>query len=177
MAEKKAGKKLHGLSKSERLCNFTLKNQLFNQGNSFHNYPYRVFWKTLEINSESVFFEDPLTVFEGDQEHGRQILIQQNPSWPFRKIPENGLFPYPCKCLFGVSTKIHKSAVVRNRLKRITREAYRQNKEPFYTFLEKNNRHCLIAFIWTARETLSYSDAEAKIIVSLQKIQQKILGQ
>ncbi len=72
---------------------------------------------------------------------------------------------------------MHKSAVVRNNLKRLTKESYRQNKVAFYSFLETTNTHCLPALIYTAKPMLTYAEIEEKIIVSLQKIQQKIIEQ
>ncbi len=175
MANNQANKKLHGLSKNERLCNFSLKTLLFQQGNTFQQYPFKVFWKSIDKNMETLFFQKSVTDYVGNAEQLPALLHEQNPSFPYRKVPDNGLFFYPAKCLFGVSSKVHKSAVIRNNLKRLTKESYRQNKVPFYSFLEGINTYCLLAVIYTAKPILSYAEIEEKIIVSLQKIQQKII--
>jgi ribonuclease P protein component len=173
MAKPAARKKLHGLTKSERLCNFSFKNLLFKEGNSFHVYPCKVFWKLIEPNLEPIFFGKSVTQFQGaDTNHPFRI---QNPSFPFKRVPPNALFTHPAKCLFGVSSKVHKSAVERNHLKRLLKESYRQNKVPFYAFVQGTGSWCLLAIIYTAKSALPYHEIEAKIIVSLQKLQEKII--
>jgi len=173
MAQKPANKRLHSLTKNERLCNFSLKNLLFKKGNVFHLFPFTVYWKTLGINLEDVFFENSVTIFEAASD----IKNPQNPSFPFKKIPANGHFYHSAKVLCGVSSKTHRSAVVRNHLKRLIREAYRKNKVPFYTFLDQNHLLCLIGFIYTGKQPLTSHEIEEKIIVSLQKIERKITEQ
>lgn len=173
MANTEARKKLHCLTKSERLCNFSFKNLLFKEGNSFNVFPFKVFWKLIDTNVESIFFGKSITEFGGVVSNHPFRL--QNPSYPFKKVPPNALFTHPAKCLFGVSSKVHKSAVDRNHLKRLLKESYRQNKVPFYAFLEGTGCWCLLAIIYTAKPALPYHDIEAKIIVSLQKLQEKII--
>jgi ribonuclease P protein component len=175
MANTAARRKLHGLSKSERLCNFSFKNILFKEGNSIHVFPLKVYWKLIDTNLESIFFGKSVTEFQGIPSSSPHPYRLQNPSFPLKKIPPNALFTHPAKCLFGVSSKVHKSAVDRNHLKRILKESYRQNKAPFYSFLEGIDSWCLLALIYTAKPALPYHDIEAKIIVSLQKIQEKII--
>ncbi len=177
MAQNQAKKKLHGFSKNERLCNFSLKNILFNQGASFHAYPFRIYWKEIDSNLEKVFFSKSITSYEGVQVNEQTHRNLQNPSWPYKKIPANAIFSQQAQCLIGVSAKVHKSAVVRNHLKRLIREAYRQNKNPFYSFLKNRKGLCLLGIVYTARPALAYDDIEPKIVVSLQKIMQRISQQ
>lgn len=173
MANTEARKKLHGLSKSERLCNFSFKNLLFKEGNSFNVYPFKIFWKLIDTNLEPIFFGKSVTEYQGIA--ANNPFHQQNPSYPFKRVPSNALFYNPAKCLFGVSSKVHKLAVDRNHLKRLLKESYRQNKAPFYAFVEGTGSWCLLAIIYTAKPVLPYHDIEAKIIVSLQKLQEKII--
>jgi ribonuclease P protein component len=168
------GKKLHSISKSERLCNFTFKNILFDKGNVINAYPLKVFWTTLDINLEPVFFSKSITEYQGVPEALSVWKTRQNPSFPQKKIPANAFFTHPAKVMFGVSKKVQKKATDRNHLKRLIKEAYRQNKAPMYTFLDQMNQWCLIAIIYTAKPIVSYHEIEAKIIVSLQKIEQQI---
>lgn len=177
MANVAANKKLHGFSKSERLCNFTFKEVLFNQGDSFYNYPFKVYWKLIDRNLEVLFFNDSVTHFDVPDSELPQWKRDQNPSFPFKKVPENAFFTHPAKCLIGVPAKIHRKAVVRNHLKRLVREAYRKNKEPLYSFVQGKENRLLAAFIYTARPILSGKEIEQKIIVSLQKLQESILNQ
>ncbi len=177
MAQHAKKLELNSFSKEERLCNFTLKKLLFEQGNQFHEYPFRVFWKIIDQNLEKVFFTGSPYHFSGLAELQNPIQRLQNPSYPQRKIPGNAYFHQPAKCLTGVPAKQHKSAVKRNRIKRLVKEAYRNNKQEFYTFLNEQNCFCLLGIIYTAQPILSYPDMEAKIIVSLQKLVQKISQQ
>jgi ribonuclease P protein component len=169
-----AGKKMHSISKSERLCNFTFKNLLFDKGNVIQAYPLKVFWTTLETNLEPVFFTKSISEYQGSPDSLRGGKSLQNPSFPLKKIPSNAFFTHPAKAMFGVSKKVQKKATDRNHLKRLIKEAYRQNKAPLYTFFEQMNQWCLIAIIYTAKPIVSYHEIETKIIVSLQKIQQQV---
>lgn len=177
MANTAANKKLHGFSKSERLCNFSLKELLFAHGDSFHCYPFKIYWKTIDPNLEKIFFRESVTIFEAPDSPLPDWKKVQNPSFGHKKIPENAFFTHPAQCLIGVPAKIHRKAVVRNHLKRRTREAYRKNKNPLYTFVQGIDGFLLVAFIYTARPILTTKEIEQKIIVSLQKLQENILHQ
>ncbi len=172
MAKAAANKKLHGLTKNERLCNFSLKKLLFEQGDVFKVYPFHIYWKIIDANLEDIFFAKSPTLYKGNATSS--ILKQQNPSWPLKKVSSNALFYYPVKCLLGVSKRSHKKAVTRNHVKRLMKEAYRKNKIPFYDFLENQNMLCLLAIVYTSKIHMSYHELEKKILVSLQKLQQEI---
>ncbi len=174
MATWSAHKKLHGFSKSERLCNFSLKNLLFEKGKTFYEYPFKVYWKVVDKNLESIFFAKSVTTFQPKQTLHPAGKYRQNPSYPHKKIPHNAYFTHSAQCLIGVPRRVQKNASNRNAIKRFIREAYRQNKGPFYAFLENNDLHCLLAFIYTAKRKLPYREVESKIVVSLQKIQERI---
>ncbi|MFW5762494.1 MAG: ribonuclease P protein component [Cyclobacteriaceae bacterium] len=170
MKENNASKKLHSLSKNERLCNFTYKKMLFDQGESFHLYPLRVFWKLIDSIPEQILFENSVTQFAGDRGKKSSIRSQQNPSYPYKALPHNALFQSPVKVLTGASSKTHRSAVARNKLKRMLREGYRKNKHIVYSLLNESGRYLLLGFIYTAPRVLDCHEIEKKIIVSLQKL-------
>ncbi len=161
-------------TKSERLCNFTYKEMLFRQGNSFFSYPFRVFYLVLEKNLEPHFFKDPCLIYEADPEHLTPVQRQQNPSWPHKKIPDNALFFHPAKCLISVPRKLYKRAVDRNHIKRIVKEVYRKNKTPFYTFLQNKEVFCLLGLVYAAKTPLSLQETKTKILITLQKLQEAI---
>jgi len=168
-------KKLHGLFKSERLCNFTFKKILFNQGNFFNEYPFRVQWKLIDQNLEKIFFADEVCEFSVRcKTEPINWRSEQNPSFPFLKVPLNAFFPYPMQVLISVPARTHKKAVVRNHLKRLTREAYRKNKNLLYPLVENNDKLLLLGFIYTTNSVLIASEIEQKIVVSLQKLGKKI---
>ena len=109
--------------KDERLFGKKNITSLFDHGNSFLEYPFKVVW--LESNDESRF---------------------------------------PSKVLIAVSKKNIRKAVIRNRLKRRIREAYRKNKSVFYEFLTRNDTHCKLGLIYISKEELAYNQIEEKIL-------------
>jgi hypothetical protein len=46
-----------------------------------------------------------------------------------------------------------------------------------YAFLQHNQTKCLLAVVYTGKSVLTYHDIEIKIVVSLQKIESKIIEQ
>lgn len=76
---------------------------------------------------------------------------------------------YPVKILITVSTRNFKKAVDRNLIKRRIREAYRKNKNILYAAVNPENR-IAIAFIYTSKEILSYTEIESKIILILRRL-------
>jgi ribonuclease P protein component len=72
--------------------------------------------------------------------------------------------------LISVSKRNFKKAVDRNKLKRQIREAYRLNKA-ILTDLKNNYA---IAYIYTFKKMLPYSELEAKLIESLKRLQKEL---
>jgi ribonuclease P protein component len=140
---------LQTFKKSEKLCNFRLKKTLFEQGVSFFCYPFRIVFIPIDKKAQ----------LAGTNTQPRS--------------PED-LFAFPAQCLITVPGKKFKRAVDRNAIKRRVREGYRKNKAAFYTFLNDIDCQCLVAFIYTAKEIEDTSEIEAKIAVSLQKLQKQI---
>lgn len=78
---------------------------------------------------------------------------------------------YPASILISISKYNFRKAVVRNRLKRQCREIYRKNKNQLYGFLETKGVNCVFALIYSAKDNLSYTELEKKIILILQRLQ------
>jgi ribonuclease P protein component len=76
----------------------------------------------------------------------------------------------PARVLFSVSKKNVKLAVTRNLIRRRMREVYRKNKESLYESLQRMNRKCLLALIFTGNKVHSSAALEPKIILSLQRL-------
>ena len=72
------------------------------------------------------------------------------------------------KILITVSKKKFKKAVERNRIKRLTREAFRKNKLSVNDFLLKNHQCVLLGLIYTGETILPYQEIERKLILILQ---------
>jgi ribonuclease P protein component len=72
--------------------------------------------------------------------------------------------------LISVSKKRFKRAYKRNRLKRLSREAYRLNKAPFISILQENDIKLVVAFIYLPTEMLDYSSVEKGMKKALNKL-------
>ncbi len=71
--------------------------------------------------------------------------------------------------LFAVPKRNFKKAVDRNRIKRQMREAYRSHKHVI-SYSAHKDAHFLLAYIYIAKEPLSYQDIESKIKASLARL-------
>ncbi len=72
--------------------------------------------------------------------------------------------------LISVSKKRFKRAYKRNRLKRLTREAYRLNKHAFLAHLKEQDKKLAVAFIYLPTEILAYPDVEKGMKKALKKM-------
>lgn len=130
---------MYTFRKNERLCNLRLKSLLFDKGDSFFHYPFRVIYVCVKEKETDLLFP------------GKEDL------------PPNGLFHFPAKCLTGVSGKRIKKASQRNRIKRLIKESYRKNKTPLYSFLNNEGLVCLLGLIYTANRPLPYEEVEKSV--------------
>jgi len=97
----------------------------------------------------------------------------------------NSFFQYPFKVIFSfektnetempkllitVSKRHLKRAVDRNKVKRLVREAYRNNKNSFLASYKNNESSLMFGLIYNAKTILSYAEIEKKIILILQRL-------
>jgi len=78
------------------------------------------------------------------------------------------------KAGFAVSSKNFPRAVDRNRIKRLSREAYRLQKRELETGVLKNKTLLYLFFIYTGREILSFEEISIRVKQVLDKILQVI---
>lgn len=78
----------------------------------------------------------------------------------------------PVQVLTAVPNKNFPRAVDRNRLKRITREAFRLNKNWFYDSLNLKHKKLLIAFIYTGKKREPFTLVHEKMISILKRLSQ-----
>jgi len=96
--------------------------------------------------------------------------------WSFVRYPFRVVFKvssqaneFPTRIAISVSKKKFKRAVKRNRIKRLTREAYRLNKPEFYHKITEG--HTLdILFIYLDHTLPTYTKTEKAVKSSMQKI-------
>lgn len=70
----------------------------------------------------------------------------------------------------GVSARYFKKAVDRNRIKRLTREAYRLHKIPLQELLAANNKGLHVFFTYVSKEKTDYAIIDAAMEKSLIKL-------
>lgn len=91
--------------------------------------------------------------------------------YPFRIVVKESTEPgaFPARIAISVSKKKFKRAVKRNRIKRLTREAFRLNKLELYQNFADG--HTLdILFIYIDQQTLEYPKIEKAMQNALRKI-------
>lgn len=74
----------------------------------------------------------------------------------------------------GVSTRNFKKAVDRNSIKRLTREAYRLQKNGLQEKLKEKNKGLHVFFIYTGKELPDYTLVSGKVKVILNKLMKTV---
>lgn len=97
-------------------------------------------------------------------------------SYPFRVVyletAQNG--KRPLSILISVPKKRMKSAADRNRVKRLTREAYRLNKHLFLTNRLTENEYLDVAFICVADRPCDYTTVEKGMLKAIRELNHRI---
>lgn len=153
-----------GFKKCERLCHFRLRKFLFERGNTFLCYPFKVVYFSFDKHDGNNAFSDG----DASSNATSESMPTGMPLKPTEKFCSD---PYPASVLISVPSRRFRRAVDRNKIKRLTREAYRNNKSGFYRFLNERELHCLVAFIYIGSKIPDYIEVATKITVSLQKIE------
>lgn len=76
----------------------------------------------------------------------------------------------PVQVAISVPKKKFKRAVDRNRVKRVTREAWRKNKQELYEALEQKSRKGVLLLVYTANTQPVYIELEGKIKSIIQRL-------
>jgi len=102
---------------------------------------------------------------DGLFDQGKKMLV-----FPFRLMYKISGNEYELKAGFTVSSRNFPRAVDRNRIKRLTREAYRLQKSGLMEVLKKNNRTANLFFIYTGRDLPEFSVVQKTIQQLLDKL-------
>jgi len=80
----------------------------------------------------------------------------------------------PLQFGIGVSTKNFKKAVDRNRIKRLTKEAYRLQKISLQKKLKDRNTQLNVFFIYTGKELPTYKEVFSKVNLILNRLDKMV---
>jgi len=96
--------------------------------------------------------------------------------YPFRVLYRklDTVEKHPVLHMISVSKRKIRTAVGRNHVKRLFREAYRQHKHPLTELLIKKNIHISLAFIFVGKADIDYDFMEEKVKRTLQILTEKI---
>ncbi|HRH65238.1 MAG TPA: ribonuclease P protein component [Bacteroidia bacterium] len=99
-------------------------------------------------------------------EKGRSIQVS-----PFRMVwLMHGLqVANPVQVAFTVPKRNFRSAVDRNRIKRLMRECYRKNKSVIYSFVQEQQIQVAFLIIYTGKAVPKHEEVETKITLTLQR--------
>ncbi|SFK29187.1 ribonuclease P protein component [Porphyromonadaceae bacterium KH3CP3RA] len=97
-------------------------------------------------------------------------------SYPFRVVYLETMQnrTIPLSILISIPKKRIKSAVDRNRMKRLTREAYRLNKHLFLSRKAEENKHLDVAFICVADKPCDYATVEKGMLKAIKELNYRI---
>ena len=84
--------------------------------------------------------------------------------------PLDGTREEPLQAGFSASSRNFKTAVARNRIKRLTREAYRLQKNDLRQTLLEQNRSLDLFFIYTGRELPDYEQVLESVRLALTRL-------
>jgi RNase P protein component len=115
-------------------------------------FPYSVQWMVTEDSSDFPLLEQDLP-------------------------PSRHLFPFmflfgSCKVVIVAPKRKFKHAVDRNRVRRLTRECYRQRKGDFYSFLRQQRVNIVLSLVYVHNEIMPYDQLGHKmdkLFVALEK--------
>ncbi len=91
----------------------------------------------------------------------------------YRILPANDA-ESPAQAGFSASKRYYKHAVDRNRVKRLSREAYRLHKHELYAVLEANGVQMQVFFLYSTSKTLGFEEIQDKFAVILKKLKAEI---
>lgn len=99
--------------------------------------------------------------------------------FPYKVFFHLGQRPHPdspVQAGFAVSARTFPRASDRNRIKRLGREAWRQQKQTLYRVLEEKDRGMQVFFVYTGRERATYQAVYDKFSVILTSLIREIDG-
>ena len=86
----------------------------------------------------------------------------------YQRLPLEEWDDSPVKVSINASKRSLRSAVKRNKMKRLIREMYRYSKHPLYHVVENNQERLALSIVYMGKHLMSYDDLE-KVFYKLHK--------
>jgi len=139
-------------TKAEKLKSRKRIEWVFKEGKSLSLFPFKVFYLVVR----PVAAPAPAIA----------VTSSAAPLPPFVPPPR----PAPLQAGFGAGSRHFKKAVDRNRIKRLTREAYRLQKQPLIDLLTQKGLSMSLFFVYTGKELPDHGTVKERVGVALQKL-------
>ena len=155
-------------TKAEKLKSRKRIEWVFKEGKSFSVFPFKVFYLLGRPAATPPAASTPSL----PSDRRRPTALGASPTSPTLPPPGPAAprMPAPLQAGFGAGSRHFKKAVDRNRIKRLSREAYRLQKQPLMDLLAEKGRSMALFFIYTGKELPDHITVKAKIGVALQKL-------
>lgn len=152
------------LAKHERLKSRKLLEQLFREAPTFFTHPFKVYYHLASTLGKQE---------NGDLNQSRDGHISQRQDGHTGNNSSD-IGDGRLQAGFGVSARVFKKATDRNRIKRLTREAYRIQKASLQHALESSGRKLAVFFLYTGKELPDFDLVKEKMSIALQQLEKKL---
>jgi RNase P protein component len=161
------------LTKAEKLKSRKRIQWVFKEGKSLSLYPFKVFYLVVRPAAAPT----PAPAVAATSSAAPPIApvgsaVPSSPQAPSSPLPPSvpPPPPGPLQAGFGAGSRHFKKAVDRNRIKRLTREAYRVQKQPLIDHLAQKGLAMSLFFVYTGKELPDHSTVKERVGVALQKL-------
>jgi ribonuclease P protein component len=168
------------LTKAEKLKSRKRIQWVFKEGKSLSLFPFKVFYLVVRPAAAPALaatssFAPPIAPEGAVVPLRPPASTLRAPTTPLRPpIPLRPSVPppppAPLQAGFGAGSRHFKKAVDRNRIKRLTREAYRVQKQPLIDHLAQKGLSMSLFFVYTGKELPDHSAVKERVGVALQKL-------
>jgi ribonuclease P protein component len=166
------------LTKAEKLKSRKRIEWVFKEGKSLSVFPFKVFYLLVHPPTAPPTPPSPLPPTPpSPQAIPPQATLPSPQATPPPSTPPQSISPQatlppstPPQAGFGAGSRHFKKAVDRNRIKRLSREAYRLQKQPLIDVLAEKGLSMALFFIYTGKELPDHNTVKVKIGVLLQKL-------
>jgi ribonuclease P protein component len=154
-------------TKAEKLKSRKRIEWVFKEGKSLSVFPFKVFYLLAPPTVPTIQPSAALPAHSTPAPSTRSTLGAP----PAATAPDAKSKPAaPLQAGFGAGSRHFKKAVDRNRIKRLSREAYRVQKQPLIDHLKGKGLSMALFMVYTGKELPDHSTVKARIGVLLQKL-------